>query len=63
MTIDDQDHGGVSMAVAAVLAGIVHELFDLGASQVFPNCTVYIGWWNGIGCLIGHRKFSAVEAD
>jgi hypothetical protein len=35
-----------------VLAGIVHELFDLASGQVFPNCTVYSGWWAGIPCLI-----------
>ena len=40
VTIGDQDHGRVSMSVAAVLAGIVHELFDLAGGQVFPNCTV-----------------------
>jgi hypothetical protein len=35
MTIGDQDHGRVSMSVAAVLARIVHELFDLASGQVF----------------------------
>ena len=45
MTIGDQDHGCVSMSVAAVLAGIVHELFDLAGGQVFSNCTVYSRWW------------------
>jgi glutamate mutase epsilon subunit len=63
MTIGDQDHGRVSMSVAAVLAGIVHELFDLAARQVLSNCTVYSGWWAGIPSLIPHRKFPAVEAD
>jgi hypothetical protein len=50
MTIGDQDHGRVSMSVAAVFAGIVHELFDLAGGQVFPNCTVYsnlVGWHSG----------------
>ena len=63
MTIGDQDHGRVSMSVAAVLAGIVHELFDLASGQVFSNCTVYSAWWAGIPSLIPHRKFRAVEAD
>ena len=63
MAIGDQDHGRVSMSVAAVLAGIVHKLFDLAGGQVFPNCTVYSGWWAGIASLIPHRKFRAVEAD
>jgi hypothetical protein len=63
MTVGDQDHGRVSMSVAAVLAGIVHELFDLAGGQVFPNCTVYRVWWAGTLSLIPHRKFRAVEAD
>ena len=63
MTIGHQDHGRVSMSVAAVLAGIVHELFDLASGQVFPNCTVYSVWWAGSPSLIRHRKFRAVEAD
>ena len=37
MTIGDQNHGRVSMSVAAVLAGIVHELFDLAGGQVVPG--------------------------
>src|SRR5690348_9618257 len=57
MAIRDQDHGRVSMSVAAVLAGIGHELFDLASGQVFSNCTVYSGWWAGIPSLIPHRKF------
>jgi hypothetical protein len=63
VTVGDQDHGRVSMSVAAVLAGIVHELFDLAGGQVFPNCTVYSVWWAGIPSLIWHRKFRAVEAN
>ena len=63
MTIGDQDHGRVSVSVAIVLAGMVHELFDFAGSQVFPNCTVYSGWWAGTLSLIPHRKFRAVEAD
>jgi hypothetical protein len=63
MTIGDQDHGRVSMSVAAVLAGMVHELFNLARRQVFSNCTVYSGWWAGSPSLIPHRKFRAVEAD
>jgi hypothetical protein len=51
------------MSVAAVLAGVVHELFDLAGGQVFSNCTVYSGWWAGTPSLIPHRKFRAVEVD
>src|SRR5215475_12226154 len=61
MTVSDQDHGRVSMSVAAMLAGIVHELFDLAASQVFPNCTVYSVWWAGIPSLIPHLLYSASD--
>ena len=63
MTVGDQDHGEVSMSVAAVLAGIVHELFDLASGQIFPDCTVYSVWWGGIRSLIRHRKFRAVAND
>ena len=63
MTIGDQDHGRVSMSVAAVLAGIVHELFDLAARQVFPNCTINSVWLAGSPSLIPHWKFRALRAD
>src|SRR5262245_42816085 len=63
VTVGDQDHGRVSMSIAAVLAGMVHELFDFASGQVFPNCTVYSVWWAGIPSLIRHRKFRVVEAD
>src|SRR5262245_35752489 len=63
VTVGDQDHGRVSMSVAAVLAGIVHELFDFAGGQIFPNCTVYSAWWAGIPSLIRHRKFRVFEAD
>src|SRR5262245_47771753 len=63
VTVGDQDHGRVPMSVAAVLAGIVHELFDLAGGQVFPNCTVYSVWWGDIPSLITHRKFRLVEAN
>src|SRR5437870_12409685 len=63
MTIGDQVHGRVSMSVAAVLAGIVHELFDLAGGQVFSNCKVYSGWWARIGPLIRHWKSRLVADD
>ena len=63
VTVGDQNHGRVSMSVAAVLAGIVHELFDLAGGQVFADCTVYSVWWTVMASLIPHRKFRAVEAD
>ena len=51
------------MSVAAVLAGIVHQLFDLAGGQVFPNCTVYSVWWTVIPSLIPHRKFRTLRAN
>jgi hypothetical protein len=48
---------------SAVLAGIVHELFDLASGQVFPNCTVYSHWWAGIPSLIPHGKSRLVAGD
>jgi hypothetical protein len=51
------------MSIAAVLAGIVHQLFDLANGQVFPNCTVYSVWLTGIQSLIPHRKYLAAKAD
>ena len=47
MTVGDKDHGRVSMPVAAVLAGMVHELFDLTGGQVFPelySLQCLVGW-------------------
>src|SRR5262245_45698836 len=63
VTVGDQDHGRVSVSVAAVLARMGHELFDFGGGQIVPNCTVYSVWWAGIPSLIPHRKFRVVEAD
>jgi hypothetical protein len=57
------DHGRVSMSVAAVLAGMIHELFDLASGQVFPNCTVFSVWWAGTLSLIPHWKFHALMAN
>jgi hypothetical protein len=36
---------------------------DLAGGQVFPNCTVYSGWWDGIGPLIRHGKSRLVADD
>ena len=36
MAVGDQDHGRVAMAVAAMLAGAVHQALDLALGEVAP---------------------------
>src|SRR5262249_20026039 len=49
--IGNQDHGRVAMPVAAMLAGAVHEPFDLALGEVGSfNCQVYDGWRAFLGC-------------
>src|SRR5262249_22065510 len=39
------------MAVAAMLAGTVHQLLDLALGKIAPfNCQVYDGWCAFLGC-------------
>jgi hypothetical protein len=45
MAIGDEDHGCVAMAVAATLAGAVHQPLDLALGEVAPlDCQVYDAW-------------------
>src|SRR5262249_52763315 len=45
VAISDQDHGRVAMAVAAKLAGAVHQPVDLALGEVAPlDCQVYDAW-------------------
>jgi len=45
MAIGDEDHGRIAMAVAAMLAGTVHQPLDLALGEVAPfNCQVYDVW-------------------
>ena len=51
MAIGDQDHGRVTMPVAAMLAGAVHQPLDLALGEVAPlDCQVYDAWGAFLGC-------------
>ena len=51
MAIGDQDHGRVTMPVAAMLAGAVHQPVDLALGEVAPlDCQVYDAWAAFLGC-------------
>src|SRR5262245_29266998 len=51
VAVGDQDHGRIAMAVAAMLAGAVHEPFDLSLGEVAPlDCQVYDAWGAFLGC-------------
>jgi hypothetical protein len=53
VSIGDQDHGCVAVAVASMLAGAVHQPLDLlldevSAGSALSNCQVYSGWRRGL---------------
>ena len=51
MAVGHQDHGRVAMAVAAMLAGAVHQALDLAFGEVVPlDCQVYDAWGAFLGC-------------
>src|SRR5262245_58540881 len=51
VAIGDKDHGRVAMAVAAMLAGAVHQPVDLALGEVAPlDCQVYDAWCAFLGC-------------
>ena len=51
MTVGHQDHGRIAMAVAAMLAGAVHQPLDLALGEVTPlDCQVYDAWGAFLGC-------------
>ena len=55
VAVGDQDHGRVAMAVAAMLAGTVHQPLDLALGEVAPrDCQVYDAWGAFLGCRF-HR--------
>jgi len=52
VTIGDQDHGRVAMAVPAVFAGAVHQALDLVFGEIASlDCQVY----GGCSALLGSR--------
>ena len=45
MTIGDQDHGGIAMAVSAVLAGSIDQMLDLALCEVTAfDCECFDSW-------------------
>src|SRR5262245_58290762 len=53
VAIGDQDHGGIAMTVPTVLAGSIHQLFDLAIGEIAAlYCEAFDGWCAVIGCLI-----------
>src|SRR5262245_60019248 len=64
VTIGDQDHGGIAMTASTVLAGSLHELFDLALGEVAAlNCEVFSVWCVAMGCLICHEKSPSCKYD
>src|SRR5262245_38192380 len=51
MAVGHQNHGRVAMAVAAMLAGAVHQALDLALGRVAAlDCQVYDAWCAFLGC-------------
>ena len=64
MPVGNQDHGGIAMAMAAMLAGAVHELLDLALGEIAAlDCEVFDSWSVAIGYLIGHGKSLSCKDD
>jgi len=61
VTIGDQDHRCIPMAVSADLASSVHKSLDLALGEIAAfDCEVFSVWCAGIGCLICHEKSPSV---
>jgi len=57
VTIGDQDHRCIAMAVSADLASSVHQPLDLALGEIAAfDCEVFSAWCAGIGYLICHEK-------
>jgi hypothetical protein len=64
MAIGDQDHGRVSMPVAAMLARAVHQPLDLALGEIASfNCQVYDGWCAFFGCRFHADKLRLRAAN
>ena len=64
MAIGHQDHGRIAMAVAAMLAGAVHQPVDLALSEVAPlDCQVYDAWGAFLGCRFHRNKTSVFDVS
>ena len=64
MAIGDQDHGRVTMPVAAMLAGAVHQPLDLALGEVAPlDCQVYDPWGAFLGCRFHRGKTFLLAAE
>ena len=51
MAIGHQDHGRIAMAVAAMLAGAVHQALDLALGEIASfDCQAYDVWCAFPGC-------------
>src|SRR6266576_2076322 len=51
MAIGDQDHDRIAIAVAAMLAGTVHQPLDLALGEIVSlDCQVYDAWCVFLGC-------------
>jgi hypothetical protein len=64
MTVRDQDHGGIAMAVSAAFPSRCHQGLNLGCRQVLTrpfNCGIYDGWCRVAACPEIHEKCLAVR--
>src|SRR5262249_22507618 len=68
MPIGDQDHRGVAVTTAAVLAGGPHQPLDLLLGQIptgsgLWNCQLYSAWCRALGCRKHRNKLSILTGD
>jgi hypothetical protein len=64
VAVGHQDHGRIAMAVAAMLAGAVHQALDLALGEVAPlDCQVYDAWGAFLGCRFHRNKTSVFDVS
>jgi len=57
VAVGHQDHGRIAMAVAAMLAGAVHQPLDLTLGEIASrDCQVYDAWCAFLGCRFHRGK-------